>query len=69
MKKIIIFFKKLALQHQKEASHQKGSAARQRATQEVLGPQLQRQAHRHLHERYQAAHQNTPAQRHTRLLP
>ena len=43
------FLQKLALQCQKEECHQAGSAARQRAAQEVSGPQFQRQAHCHLH--------------------
>ena len=56
MKKNHRFIQKLALQRQKEASHQEGSAARKRATQKVPCPQFQQKAHRHLHEGHSQTH-------------
>ena len=71
MGKVIIFIQKLALQRQKEASHQEGSATRKRATQKVPCPQLQRKANRHLHEGHSQAHPNEAGQASLRcqLLP
>ena len=65
------FFQKLALQRQKEACHQAGSAARKRATPQVPCPQFQRQAHRHLHEGHSQTHPHEASQAslRCRLLP
>ena len=56
MKKIIFFFKNWLFNIRKKQAIKKAQQLGQRATQEVLGPQLQRQAHRHLHAGHLQAH-------------